>query len=377
MNRHSTPIVIILLSVLILTGLGLVMISSTTAPFADSSGQLKKQLIWFLGSLVIFAVLGWVDYKTWRSWVWIAFGVSLVLLALVFVPHLGSRVKGASRWLNLFGFKIQPSEFLRLTLVFLLAHILSKHQSKIREWKWGFIWPLGIIVIPLILLRLEPDLGTMLLVIATTFVMMFVAGARVWPVIGAGTLMSIGFAAMMWMLPERRARVMAFLNPEQHKEGKFFQIWQGILAFGSGGTHGLGLGNSRQKMFYLPESTTDSIFPIIGEELGLYVTLAVILAYIAILVCGLWISVNSRESFGNLLGFGLVFGLTLQALINIGTVTGSIPPKGMPLPFVSYGGSNLLISYIAIAVLVSIHRQSLRANKFSGGMPLDEETPAL
>lgn len=184
-----------------------------------------------------------------------------------------------------------------------------------------------------------------------------------------------GLAMMMWLVPERRARFLAFLDPEKNKDGKFYQVWQGILAFGSGGTDGLGLGNSRQKMFYLPESTTDCIFPIIGEELGLYATLAVVIAFAVILICGLWIAMQSRDSHGMLLGFGLMFGLCLQAMVNIGTVTGSIPPKGMPLPFVSYGGSNLLISYVAIGFLVSVHRESLRTKRFSGGMPIDDETP--
>jgi len=363
--------------VLMLTSLGLVMISSTSAPLADPSSQLKRQLIWFVGGLVAFGTVGWVDYKIWRPWVWVIFGISLVLLTLVFVPGIGSKVKGASRWLNLFGFKIQPSEFLRLSIVLALAHGLAKHQSKIREWKWGFLWPFAIIAVPLIMLWMEPDLGTMLLVIFTTLVMMYVAGARVWPIMGAGTLGMMAFTMIMWQIPERRARVLAFLNPEEHKEGKFFQIWQGILAFGSGGPDGLGLGNSRQKAGFVPESTTDSIFPIIGEELGFYFTIAVVLAYIVIFLCAIWISMHSQDAFGMLLGFGLIFGLMLQALINIGTVTGSIPPKGMPLPFVSYGGSNLMISYIVIGLLLSIHRQSLRSKRYSGGMPIDDQTPHI
>lgn len=368
--------VLLMLAVLGLTGLGLVMISSTTAPLADSSGQIKRQLIWFAAGLVAFGLVGWVDYKVWRPFAWALFITTMVMLCLVFVPHIGKRVNGSSRWLALGGLRIQPSEFLRLAIIILLAHGLAKQQAKIREWKWGFLWPLGVIAVPLVLLRMEPDLGTMALLMATTLVMMFVAGSRVWPIMATGSLGLTGFTAMLWLMPERRGRLLAFLNPEQHKDGNFFQIWQGILAFGAGGTTGRGLGESRQKMFYLPEATTDSIFPIIGEELGLVATLAVVLAYVAILVCGLWIAVHARDSYGMLLGFGLVFGLVLQAMVNIGTVTGSIPPKGMPLPFVSYGGSNLLISYVAIGLLVSVHRQSLRNKRFEGGMPMDRETPA-
>jgi len=375
MNRYAAAVMMAL--VLGLTGLGLVMLSSVTAPLADSGSQLEKQLIWFAGGLAAFSVVGWMDYGFWRRWAWVLFGCSVVLLSLVFVPGLGSRVKGASRWINLFNFKIQPSEFLRLSLIILLAHLLTRHQARLREWKFGFFLPIGLIVTPLIMLRLEPDMGAMVLVALTTFVMMFVAGTRVWPLAGAGSAAAVIFVGMLWMLPERRIRILAFLNPIEHREGKFFQIWQSILAFGSGGTEGLGLGNSRQKMFYLPESTTDCIFPIIGEELGFYFTSAVVLAYAVILICGLWIALHSRDNYGMLLGFGLIFGLCVQAIINIATVTGSIPPKGMPLPFVSYGGSNLLLSYLAVGFLVSIHRQSLRSKRFQGGMPLDERTPCV
>ncbi len=374
-DRYTAVIMVAV--VLVLTGLGLVMISSTTAPLSDSFGQLHRQLIWLIISFLGFGVIGWVDYKIWRRWAWIFFVLSLLLLIMLFIPGVSSRVKGATRWLNFGPFKIQPSEFLRITLVLLLAHMLTKHQAKLREWGWGFFCPLGIIGLPLVLLKFEPDFGTMILILATTLSMMFIAGSRAWPLLGAGGISVTAMTTILWMIPERRARILAFLNPEEHKEGKFFQIWQGILALGSGGTQGLGLGNSRQKMFYLPESTTDSIFPIIGEELGFYITVAMVLAYTTILICGLWISMHSRDVYGMLLGFGLMFSLSLQAMINIATVTGMIPPKGMPLPFVSYGGSNLLISYAAVGFLISIHRQSLRTKRFSSGISIDDETPRI
>lgn len=369
--------VIVVAVVLVLTGLGLVMISSTAAPFSDSFGQLHRQLVWLMISFFGFGVIGWVDYKIWRRWAWIFFVLSLAFLIMLFIPGVSSRVKGATRWLNFGPFKIQPSEFLRITLVLFLAHMLAKHQARLREWGWGFFCPLGIIGLPLVLLKFEPDFGTMILILATTLSMMFIAGSRVWPLLGTGGIGVMAMTAILWMIPERRARILAFLNPEEHKEGKFFQIWQGILALGSGGTQGLGLGNSRQKMFYLPESTTDSIFPIIGEELGFYITVAMVLAYTTILICGLWISMHSRDVYGMLLGFGLMFGLSLQAMINIATVTGMIPPKGMPLPFVSYGGSNLLISYVAIGFLISIHRQSLRTKCSTIGISINNKTPQI
>lgn len=375
MNRQSTPVLAILLVVLMLTGLGLIMISSVSAPDPSAAGKLPRQSIWLLVSLGVFSMVGWIDYKIFRPWVWVLFGLTILMLIGVFVPGIGGKVKGAYRWLNLGGFKLQPSEFLRITLVLLLAHGLAKHQSKIKEIKWGLCWPIGVLILPGILLKLEPDYGTMLLMVATALVMMFIAGTRLRLLLGIGAIFSLGFSLMVWLKPERRARILAFLSPEEHDD-KFYQIKQGMLAFGAGGTQGLGLGNSRQKMFYLPEATTDSIFPIIGEELGLYVCLAVVIGYMIILFCGMWIAMHSRDTFGMLLGVGMVFGLIFQALINIATVTGSLPPKGMPLPFVSYGGSNLLISYVAIGFLVSIHRQNLRTKKHSAGMMIENETPA-
>ncbi len=375
MNRYVMPI--LLLVTLALTGLGLVMISSTSVPLPDAASQLKRQVAWLVAGLAIFAAMGWVDYKVWRRWIWPIFGFLMFLMVLLFVPGIGMRVKGSSRWISMAGFNFQPSEFLRLALVMLVAHGLASHQSRIREMKWGFFWPIGVIAVPLVLLRMEPDLGTMVLVTTTTLAMAVVAGGRFWPLAAFGGVGGTAFVGMLMAMPERRARVLAFLHPEANREGKFFQIWQGILAFGSGGREGLGLGNSRQKMFYLPESTTDSIFPIIGEELGFYISIAVVICYVLILLCGLWIAMKSRETYGMLLGFGLVFGLTLQAMINIGTVTGCIPPKGMPLPFVSYGGSNLVISYAAIGLLVSIHRQGLRQRRMNESGTINEKTPRI
>jgi cell division protein FtsW len=374
-NRYVTSIILLL--VLLLTSLGLVMISSTSAPLADASSQLKRQLLWFGAGLVAFGFVGWMDYRAWRPWCWVLFILSILMLCLVFVPGIGSKVKGASRWINLLFFKIQPSEFLRITLILLLAHYFSRHQTKLREWKKGLIIPICIVAVPAFLLLLEPDMGSVILLAVTLGAMMFVAGVRIMPLVGLGVAAGGAILLRLWLMPERRARLLAFLNPEEHKEGKYWQIWQGMVAFGSGGTRGLGLGNSRQKAGFVPESTTDSIFPIIGEELGMYVTIAVVIAYILILVCGLLISMNSQDAFGMLLAFGIVFGLIVQAIVNIGTVTGSIPPKGMPLPFVSYGGSNLMICYIGIGFLLSIHRHSLHARRFGGGMSIDNATPRI
>ncbi|NUN94445.1 MAG: cell division protein FtsW [Verrucomicrobiae bacterium] len=382
MNRSLS--VVLLVVTLALTGLGLVMIASTTSTVttATSASKLVRQLIWLAAAFAAFGMTGWIDYKVWRPLAWILFGGALFAMLMVHAPWIGVKIKGSARWIRLGPVQMQPSEVMRLALAILLADGLARHQMRVREWKWGFLWPLAVLTPVLALLVKEPDVGTAGLILVSALAMTFVAGARVAPLAGIGVAGLAGVALMVISIPERLERFRAWwgalVRPElQQHDGKFYQIWQSILAFGSGGLEGVGLGKSRFKMLHLPEATTDAIFPIIGEELGFYASLAVLLAYVMIFVCGVLIALRAREVYGLLLGFGLVFGLALQATINIGAFTGVAPPKGMPLPFISYGGSNLVLSYASIGLLVSIHRQSLRARRFRGGLPANEETPPL
>jgi cell division protein FtsW len=382
MNRYLSAMLV--LATLALTGLGLVMISSTasTVGAANSMTKLVRQLTWWGVALAAFGVTGWVDYKAWRPMAWTLFGITLFAMLLVHVPPLGLKIKGSARWLHFGAIRLQPSELMRLTLAVLIADGLARHQTRIRELKWGLLWPLGVLVPVIALLLKEPDLGTIVLVLACTLATAFVAGARWGPIVGVGLVGAGGLGAVILAIPERLERMRAWwqalVNPElQQHDGKFYQIWQSILALGSGGLEGLGLGKSRFKMLHLPEATTDAILPIIGEELGFYAAFLVVLAYVVILVCGIFIALRAREGYGLLLAFGLVFGIFLQAAINIGTFTGMVPPKGMPLPFISYGGSNLVLCYASVGLLVSIHRQSLRAHRLRAGLPANEETPPV
>lgn len=382
MNRYLSAVLVF--ATLALTGLGLVMISSTTSTVASANSMAKlfRQLAWLGVAFTAFGVTGWVDYKAWRPMAWAFFGITLLAMVLVHAPFVGMKIKGSARWVRLGPVQVQPSEIMRLALALVLAHGLARHQTRIRELKWGLFWPLGVLVPVVLLLLKEPDIGTVVLILSTTLATAFVAGARVRPIVGMGLVGAAGLVGVVMLIPERLARFRAWWDALQHPEmqrsdGKFYQIWQSILAFGSGGLEGLGLGKSRFKMLHLPEAATDAILPIIGEELGFYASLAIVLAYCMILVCGILIALRAREVYGLLLGFGLVLGLCLQAAINIGTVTGSIPPKGMPLPFISYGGSNLVLCYASIGLLVSIHRQSLRVHRLRGGLPADEETPPV
>ncbi|MFH1066732.1 MAG: FtsW/RodA/SpoVE family cell cycle protein, partial [bacterium] len=206
---------------------------------------------------------------------------------------------------------------------------------------------------------LQPDLGSTALLISIMCLLMFIAGCRlryIVPLLGAGVVGILGIALMM---PERRGRLLAFIHPEQYRSNEGYQVWQALIAFGSGGMQGLGLGNSVQKMFYLPEAHTDFIFPIIGEELGLFWTLVVVSCFVLLALAGGYISAYAPDTAGALLGWGVTALICLQAVANIGVVTGCLPAKGLGLPFISYGGSNLVVCLACIGILLNIHRQAL------------------
>lgn len=365
-----------LTAVLGLLALGIVMLSSTGAPMSDANFFARRQLIWMAVGFVLMTGAALLDYRRWRTWGWVLYGISIPLLLLVFVPGIGRVVNGAHRWVHIGSYTFQPSELAKLAVVMCVAAWLSKNVRQVEKWKPGFFIPLCILALPAALILVEVDFGNTLLMGCLVFLLMFIAGTPLKHMIPVGGLGAGAIVVMILCNPERLGRILGFLKPELHKDGEFYQVWMGILAFGAGGVNGLGLGNSRQKMFYLPESTTDFIFPIIGEEKGLYFTLAVLAAYVIILLCGLRISLKAPDLFGTLLGWGLIGMISLQALVNIGSVTGSIPPKGFPLPFVSYGGSNLVLMMVAIGLLINIHRQSIGAGR-KRGMTLDDRTPSV
>jgi cell division protein FtsW len=374
MRHLFSSVSLMVTAVLGLLALGIVMLSSTGAPMSDTNFFAKRQLIWMAVGFVLMMAAALIDYRRWRSWGWVLYACAIPLLILVFVPGIGRTVNGAHRWLHAGSFTLQPSELAKLAVIMCVAAWLSKNGRQLKKWKTGFLVPLCILALPATLILVEVDFGNTLLLGCLIFMLMFIAGTPMKHMLPIGALGVLLIGGMIVLNPERMGRIAAFLRPEMHREGEYYQVWMGILAFGAGGIEGLGLGNSRQKMFYLPESTTDFIFPIIGEEKGLYFTLAVLVAYVVILVCGLRISLRAPDQFGTLLGWGLVAMISMQALINIGSVTGTIPPKGFPLPFVSYGGSNLVLVMVSIGLLISIHRQSL-AGGAKRGMVLDDRTP--
>ncbi len=358
MQRSS--IYLLLISVVGLLALGVVMLFSTSAYAQESHGDIyyfvKKDIFWLIIGMGVCVLGAMTDYHLWqRTWI-IWFGVSVVLLALCFVPHVGMKINGSHRWLNLHVLVFQPSELGKIAAVFFVAWWLSREETDPRKLLDGFVIPIGVVAILLGLIAKEVDLGTAALIGATTLAICLVGGAN-WMIIaglcGAGLGGLLGIAML---IPERAARMMTFMHPESDKLGKGLQQWQALIAFGSGGFEGLGLGNGRQKLLYLPYAHTDFIFPMIGEELGLIFTWLVLLGFILIILCGGLIAANAKDRFGKLLAMGILLLISLQAAVNIGMTTSMLPNKGMPLPFISYGGSNMAVCLFMIGILVNIHR---------------------
>lgn len=360
---YRKSVYFLVLAVAAVLVLGIIMLSSTGAFARDSHGDplffVKRQAMWMAVGLMACVAAALVDYHFWaRSWyVWA--GISFILLVLCFVPPIGMRINGSWRWVNLrFLPPFQPSELAKLAAITFLAFWFAKHEKHTRSFLKGFAIPLAAVGVLMSLIALEVDLGTTALIGGTMLVMMFVAGTN-WGYLGSmATVGLAGIGLAIWKMPERLGRFLAFLYPEKYPADAY-QAQQGLVAFGSGGIEGLGLGLGRQKMSYLPFAHTDFIFPMIGEELGLFFTLGVVLAYVVIVMCGGIIAMQARTRFGVLLGAGIMAMIALQAAVNMGVTLELLPNKGLPLPFISYGGSNLVFCLLGIGILINIYRQGL------------------
>jgi cell division protein FtsW len=348
----------LLLCVASLLALGIVMLYSSS--MADKGSHiLQMQIVWCLLGLIGCVVAASMDYRLLKKLAWPILGLAVLLLILVLVPHIGLKVNGARRWFRLGGgVRFEPSELGKLGLIIAVAWYGDRYQRRLGDWKRGLMYPAILIGVVLGLIFVEPDRGTTILMAAVTGGMLFVAGAR-WKFILPPVIVGIaGFALSLIHDPMRTKRMLAWWDADANKMGIGYQANQGLLAFGAGGWFGLGLGNSREKLGFLPEHNTDFIFPIVGEELGLVATLLVVAAFILLVVCGMYIASHSSDTFGMLLGTGITFLIGLQAFINIGVVTSTLPNKGLPLPFISYGGSNLLMMLTGIGMLLSIARRA-------------------
>ena len=361
MHRKSAHFLFV--AVLGMLVIGIVMLFSTSAFAKDSHGDvyffIKRQAVWLAVGLVVCTFAAIVDYHFWQRTWWIWFGLALVALAFCFVPHFGMRINGSRRWVGVGPATFQPSEIAKVAVVFFLASWFAVREKESSGILQGFVIPFAIVSTALALIVTEVDLGTTALIGATMFVMMFVAGTHpaLLGLLSLGGLGGILFVATQ--MSERMGRLAAFMDPERFKDDAGLQQMQALIAWGSGGMEGLGLGNGRQKMLYLPYAHTDFIFPMIGEELGLRVSLLVVFLFVVIIVSAMMIALHAKDRFGLLLGCGIVSLLGLQAAGNIGVTTSLLPNKGLPLPFVSYGGSNLAACLFGVGILLNIYRQGV------------------
>ena len=343
-----------------LLALGLVMLYSSSMTQVGAH-YLMMQLIWCVFGFGFCVAAAALDYQLLKKNAWLLFGLAVFLLLLVLVPHIGRKINGARRWFDVHGVRFQPSELGKIALLIALAWYGDRFQRRMPTFKWGIVFPVAIIGAILGLIFVEPDRGTTILLAAVSLGMLLIAGTDWKKMLLPVPLALAGLAYSIWRDPMRMKRIFSWWNLEQNKDGVGYQAYQAMIALGSGGWDGLGLGNGRQKLGFVPEHHTDFIFSIIGEELGLVATLFVILAFVIIALCGLYIALRARDTFGTLLATGITLLISLQAAINIGVVTSALPNKGLPLPFISYGGSNLLAMLTCVGILLSIARQAMPA----------------
>jgi cell division protein FtsW len=351
------PAAVIVVCAIALAFLGLTILFSASASYKQGPYfYLNKQVMGVVFAAVLAFVVSRIDLESMRRYVWVVGVVSLLMLVLVLVPHLGMAVKGSRRWLGYGAIRLQVSEFAKLAMVFCLAHYLALNQTRINEFKRGYLFPLAITGAFAGLIILEPDFGTAALALVIGLVLLFLAGAQ-WRYI----LPTVASAAMVFTVlvihnPNRLRRFVAFLDVEGNKSAGTYQLYQSLAAFAVGGVDGAGLGQGRQQINFLPEAHTDFIFAVVGEELGLVFTLGVVLLFTIIFIAGLIHLRRAPNMFQFLLVTGCLLLVCLQAIINLGVVTGVFPTKGMSLPFISAGLSNLLLMGLLVGIIVNTQR---------------------
>ena len=357
-----------------LLGLGLVMLYSSSVTQVGAH-YLMMQLVWCVFGFALCVAATAIDYRWLRKFAWPIFLLTVLLLVLVLVPHIGRKINGARRWFDFHGVRFQPSELAKIGLIIVLAWYGDRYQRQMPTWRRGIVVP-GLLIAPVLgLVFIEPDRGTTILLAAVSGTLLLIAGARWKYIVPPVFVGAAALALSLWHDPMRMRRIFSWWDLEQHKDGVGYQAYQAMIALGSGGWAGLGLGNGRQKLGFVPEDHTDFIFSIIGEELGLVATLLVLAAFLVIAICGISIALRAREPFGGLLASGVTFLICLQAAINVGVVTSALPNKGLPLPFISYGGSNLLAMFACVGLLFSVARQAPAAEEKPAPATARDENP--
>ncbi len=357
----KTTTVLIVVTMILMT-FGIVMLASTSGIRAlalnnDPYFFVKRQLVWLLLALAAGALASRIDYHRWAYFAPFIFLFAVLMLVLVLVPGIGSRIGGSRRWLHMGPIGFQPSEFGKFALLVTLAAWMSHERRRAGEFVRGALVPIGLLGVIVLLIFAEPDFGTALLSGVVGMSIMLLGGTKIAHLLVFALPGLAGFAYAVMRDPVRMRRILAFMEPELYAQTYSFQLINAIYAFTLGGGSGVGLGQSMQKQYYLPEAHTDFIFAIIGEEIGMAATLGILLLFALLFFCGLKISARAPDAFGRLLGLGITLMITLQAMINIGVVSGCLPTKGLALPFISYGGSCLLVLSFGLGVLLNIGEQ--------------------
>jgi len=356
------PATLIVVCAVALTILGLTILFSASVSYKQGPYYyLDKQLMGVGLAVAGCWLVSRLDLDHLRHYVWFIGVGALVLLVFVLVPHVGIAVKGSQRWLGFGPIRLQVSELAKFALVFCLAHYLALNQTRIDEFKRGFVYPLGLIGAFAGVILLEPDFGTAALSVAVGLTLLFLAGARWRYILPTVAGVALLFAVAVVHNPNRLRRFLAFLDVEGNKQSGTYQLYQALAAYASGGTAGVGLGQGRQQLNFLPEAHTDFIFAVVGEELGLIFTLAVVVVFAVIFWAGLRHLRRAPNLFQYLLVAGALLLICLQAIVNLGVVTGVFPTKGMSLPFISAGISNLLLMGLLVGIFVNTHRTWGRA----------------
>jgi len=366
MFKERGRIDFILLGVAVgLVGIGIVMVYSTSAiiagdRFGDPYYFLKRQAVYAGVGFALLILMTLFSYQALKRLAYPILALSILLLAAVLVPGIGHRAGGASRWLRILSFSFQPSEFAKLGLIVFLAYFLAKKEEKIRSFSFAFLPTLLFSGVVVGLIMKEPDFGAAVFLVTMVFLLLFVSGARVTYILGS-VLMAVPVAYyLVTNVGYRYRRLMSFVRPWDDPSGTSFQIIQSFLSFGSGGLFGVGLGEGRQKLFFLPAPHTDFIFSVIGEELGLVGALVVVLLFLILAVRGTTIALALEDRFAVYLALGITLMISLQAVINMGVVLGLLPTKGLALPFISYGGTALISNLMGVGILLQLSRRTTK-----------------
>jgi cell division protein FtsW len=344
---------------LVLVALGILMIYSSSAiraqeRFGDSYFFLKRQLIWaFLGMVIMIFAMNW-DYRQWQKLAFPLFLLSLLFLILVLVPRLGVKINGARRWLSLFGLSFQPTELAKIALILFISHLLAKKGPQVQEFGRGFLPLVAAALVIAAPILLQPNFGNVVVLLSVAMMIYFVGGARVSHLL----FLSVGSVPLLFLMmmhfSHAKSRLLTLVDPSRVPEQARYQIKQSFYALGPGGLLGRGLGDGMQKLFYLPEPHTDFIFAIIGEEVGFLGTSMIVLLFGILLWRGMRIALRVPDPFGRFVALGITSLIVSQALINVGMVIGLLPTTGLPLPFISFGGSSLVFSLMQIGILLNI-----------------------